>query len=89
MAPTTSSKAIVGAWVPLVIATIVSVAISDASEDTARSVAILTIAFAKVEIVGLYFMELRVAPRALRYVFTAWCVVTWAVLAAICAGWSA
>jgi heme/copper-type cytochrome/quinol oxidase subunit 4 len=88
MALTTSTKAIVGAWALLVIATVVSVGLSDTTVPTARSITILTIAFGKVAIVGLYFMELRTAPRALRYIFTAWCVLTWAVLTAMCAGWT-
>jgi caa(3)-type oxidase subunit IV len=42
---------------------------------TTASVVILLIAFVKVRLVGLYFMELRDAPTVLRGMFEAYCVV--------------
>jgi hypothetical protein len=39
------------------------------------SVLILLIAFMKVRLVGLYFMELREAPVALRGLFQGYCIV--------------
>ncbi|MGY4103750.1 cytochrome C oxidase subunit IV family protein [Nocardia sp. R16R-3T] len=44
------------------------------------SVVIFLVAFVKVRFVGLYFMELRNAPLALRGLFEAYCLVACAVL---------
>ena len=41
----------------------------------AASVVVLLIAFFKVRLVGLYFMELRHAPIPLRALFEGWCAV--------------
>jgi heme/copper-type cytochrome/quinol oxidase subunit 4 len=49
------------------------------SSTEARSLVILVVAFVKVRFVGLYFMELRTAPLALRTLFEGWCLV-------VCAG---
>jgi hypothetical protein len=43
-------------------------------------VALIAVAFVKVRLVGLYFMELRAAPLALRVVFEGWVVATGGVL---------
>jgi apolipoprotein N-acyltransferase len=40
------------------------------------STLVLVIAFVKVRYIGLYFMELRSAPRRLRLLFTLWTVLT-------------
>jgi len=40
----------------------------------AATVGVLLIAFAKVHFVGMHFMELRHAPRALAWTFNAWVV---------------
>src|SRR6516165_7952486 len=56
-------------WVVLVIATIASWTLGTAHgmhNHSLASVLILLIAFIKVRLVGLYFMELREAPTALR-----------------------
>jgi len=45
------------------------------SSTEARSLIILVVAFVKVRFVGLYFMELRTAPVALRALFEGWCLV--------------
>jgi Prokaryotic Cytochrome C oxidase subunit IV len=42
---------------------------------TLASVVILLIAFIKVRLVGLYFMELRGAPTLLRGLFEAYCAI--------------
>ncbi len=41
---------------------------------------VLAIAFVKARIVGLEFMELRLAPLALRLIFEAWTVIACALL---------
>ena len=48
--------------------------------------AIMVIAFAKVYLVGMYFMDLRTAPGALRFVFSAWTLLTCAVVVGLYIG---
>jgi caa(3)-type oxidase subunit IV len=47
------------------------------------SVIILLIAFIKVRLVGLYFMELREAPNILRGLFEAYCLIVCALLVGV------
>lgn len=47
------------------------------------AIAVVAIAFIKVYFVGIDFMELRHAPRALRLVFNAWIVITAATVGAL------
>lgn len=69
-------------WLALMLATAVSwwlgahhgVGVEEAT------IAVLTVAFVKVRFVGMYFMELRHAPLALRLLFEGWVVVVWAGL---------
>lgn len=42
--------------------------------------AIAVVAFVKVHLVGMYFMQLRHAPAMLRFSFMAWTVVTCALV---------
>ncbi len=44
------------------------------------SVIILLIAFIKVRLVGMYFMELRDAPNVLRGLFEAYCLIVCTLL---------
>lgn len=72
-----------GAWVVLILATVVSWTLGTQhgfNNYTLASVAILLIAFIKVRLVGLYFMELREAPTVLRGLFEAYCVVVCVVV---------
>lgn len=50
------------------------------SSAEARTLVILVVAFVKVRFVGLYFMELRTAPVALRALFEGWCLAACLVL---------
>ncbi len=50
------------------------------STHVAASLAIIVVAVVKLRLVGLYFMELREAPAALRGVFEGYCVVLLGVL---------
>lgn len=43
------------------------------TSDSARNVLLLAVAFVKVRFVGLYFMELKDAPWALRGIFEFYC----------------
>lgn len=73
-------------WFGLVLATLLSWLLSSehvfdsATARTLTTVAILGVAFVKVRYVGLDFMELRHAPRALRVVFDVWMLVVYGML---------
>jgi hypothetical protein len=47
------------------------------------TIAVLILAFFKVNVVGAYFMELRFAPLALKLVFNGWTLFVCAVLIGI------
>lgn len=73
-------------WVLLVAATVVSFWIGTEhgiSSDAGRALIILAIAFVKVRYVGLYFMDLRGAPLALRGIFEAYCVAVCLAMMAV------
>jgi hypothetical protein len=64
-------------WIALIAATLLSwwLGTDHGVHDVGTASAlILTVAFVKVRFVGLYFMELRDAPIALRGIFEGWCV---------------
>ena len=64
-------------WLGLTLATLLSYAIVDGGllPRPLATVAVLAIAFAKARYIGLDFMELRGAPRALRIAYEAWALV--------------
>jgi caa(3)-type oxidase subunit IV len=67
-----------GIWIVLILATVTSWVLGTEhgiNNHTLASAAILLIAFIKVRLVGLYFMELREAPTVLRGLFDAYCVI--------------
>jgi hypothetical protein len=73
------------AWAILAVLTTVSWALGtkhglDGAHHVPASLIIFVVAVFKVRVVGLYFMELRDAPTALRGVFEAYCVVLLGVL---------
>lgn len=73
-------------WALLVAATLTSwlVGAGHGIENRqAMTAAVLFIALMKGRLVGLYFMELRTAPMALRFLFEAWVVVTYGVVIGI------
>lgn len=67
-------------WFVLITATAVSWALGThhqiVDNTTATALIILAIAFIKIRYIGLYFMDLKDAPLALRAVLEAWCVIT-------------
>jgi caa(3)-type oxidase subunit IV len=69
-------------WLGLMTATFVSwwLGAGHGLEHRDASVVILLVAFAKARFVGLYFMELRDAPRVLRGLFEGYCVLVFAVV---------
>jgi len=53
------------------------------SSHQVASVVILLVAFIKVFLVGMYFMELRAAPNSLRAVFVGYCLLVFGVVTAM------
>jgi hypothetical protein len=73
-------------WMVLIVATMTSLALGTEhgiNSHTLASTAILLIAFIKVRLVGLYFMELREAPTVLRGLFEAYCVIVCTLVTAV------
>jgi Prokaryotic Cytochrome C oxidase subunit IV len=73
-------------WLVLVSATFVSWQLGAGheigvnSDTSAINIVILLVAFFKVRFVGLYFMELRDAPRLLRALFEGYCLMVCALV---------
>jgi len=67
-------------WLLLTVATVLSWALGT---HRGLAIAILVIAFVKIRFVGLYFMELRGAPPALRAVFETYCLAVLLMLSAM------
>jgi hypothetical protein len=78
-----SGRPILVVWALLIVATATSVALSGGGVSGVRPIVILSVAFVKVDLVGLWFMELRTAPNPLRWAFLAWSTVAWAALTAV------
>jgi caa(3)-type oxidase subunit IV len=73
-------------WLILILATVVSWTLGTDHgfhNHTLASVTILLIAFIKVRLVGLYFMELRDAPTVLRGLFETYCVIVCTVVVSV------
>ena len=76
-------NAITLAWMVLFVATAVSWYLGqDSTQVTslAAGIAILSLAFFKVRLILLYFMELRFAPQPWRGIFELWVVAVWAAV---------
>jgi heme/copper-type cytochrome/quinol oxidase subunit 4 len=69
-------------WLLLIAATLVSwrVGTDHGLHAQLATTIVVLVAFIKVRFVGLYFMELREAPVALRLVFEGYCAVVCAVV---------
>jgi hypothetical protein len=67
-------------WLLLTVATMLSWVLGN---HHGLAMAILVIAFIKIRFVGLYFMELRGAPPALRAVFETYCLAVLLTLSAM------
>lgn len=70
-------------WLALVAATLVSWSLGShhwLNGSRAASLTVLVVAFVKVRLIGLHFMELRAAPLGLRLAFETWVVVVCSVL---------
>jgi heme/copper-type cytochrome/quinol oxidase subunit 4 len=69
-------------WFVLIAATLISFALGTGhgiSSHHVASIAILLVAFIKVFLVGMYFMELRDAPDVLRGLFAGYCLLVFSV----------
>jgi hypothetical protein len=74
-------------WLVLILATLLTWSLGGrhhtpgtGAEHSLAGFSILLIAFIKIRFIGMYFMELRHAPLALRGVFELYCVATCGVL---------
>jgi hypothetical protein len=67
-------------WLLLTLATAASWLLGHGHGHGVTAVAIIVIAIVKIRFVGLYFMELRDAPVALRRIFEGYCAVVGATL---------
>lgn len=73
-------------WFVLIAATLLSFFLGTGhgiDSHQVASIAILLVAFVKVLLVGMYFMELREAPNALRGLFLGYCLVVFALTSAL------
>jgi hypothetical protein len=71
----------VAIWLVLMLATLLSFAFGDGlGSARLAAVAVLLVAYAKVNLIGRYFMELSGAPKGLQVGFLAFTVVTGAAL---------
>ncbi|MCG3753746.1 cytochrome C oxidase subunit IV family protein [Amycolatopsis sp. Poz14] len=76
-------------WLGLIIVTCLSFWLGSGhgfSSATAANIAVVAVAFLKVRCIGLYFMELKDAPRRLRVIFESYCLGLCAVLIVLLAG---
>jgi caa(3)-type oxidase subunit IV len=77
------SQRVVPVWLGLMLVTCVSWWLGTnhgTSDHKLATVVIMVVAFTKVRFVGMYFMELRQAPLALKLIFQGWCVVVCGVV---------
>jgi hypothetical protein len=73
-------------WLVLVVATSASWVLASECRgqfSAGTGTAVMLVAFVKVRLVGLHFMELRSAPVALRTLFEAYVVVVFTVVVAM------
>ncbi|WAC54034.1 cytochrome C oxidase subunit IV family protein [Gordonia sp. SL306] len=69
-------------WLILVLlAVVIPIVSRQTHAGTAATVVVLALAAYKVRLVGLDFMEIRSAPKGLRWAFETYCVGLWVVLA--------
>ncbi|ASF09475.1 hypothetical protein NBRGN_110_02500 [Nocardia brasiliensis NBRC 14402] len=70
-------------WLLLVAATGISLLLGSGhtTASTLGALAVITITFTKIWLVGFTFMELDTAPRVLQILFTSWVVATAVTLA--------
>jgi hypothetical protein len=82
----TATKRLVAVWAALLLLTFGSFAVGiEQSErlSAAATVVIIAVAMLKVRLIGLHFMDIRVAPLALRLIFEGYVLVVFVALAAL------
>lgn len=82
----TATRRVTVVWVALLGLTFASFVVGieqGAGVASAAAVVIIGIAMFKVRLIGIHFMDLRVAPRALRLIFEAYVLAVFVVLATI------
>jgi caa(3)-type oxidase subunit IV len=71
-------------WLILIVLTVVSWTLGAdhafGTHHVPTSLVIIAVAIFKIRLIGMYFMELRDAPLALRNVFESYCIVLLALL---------
>jgi heme/copper-type cytochrome/quinol oxidase subunit 4 len=70
-------------WFLLIVATMLSFSLGTGHGISSHEVAaimIMAVAFTKVLLVGMYFMELRHAPQVLRGLFLGYCLLVFSVV---------
>jgi caa(3)-type oxidase subunit IV len=77
-----------GVWLILLGATVLTavLGLEQAGASRAVGLALLAVAFVKLRLVGLYFMELRTAPLPLRLLFEGYVAGVFIVLAGLYIG---
>lgn len=71
-------------WLVLVLATVLGLALGQQpSASEAVHAGVLAVAFVKMRLVAMEFMELRIAPPHWRLLFDAWAVALWGALVAL------
>lgn len=63
------------AWAGLILISLVIWLVGAERGHGLIALGVIVLAFAKVAVIGRYFMELRDAPPLLQWMFNAWCVV--------------
>jgi Prokaryotic Cytochrome C oxidase subunit IV len=79
-------SAVTPVWVLLMVATAASCSLAahhGIGIHKVVTVAVLLVAFVKVALIGLYFMELRHAPPLLRHIFHGWYLAVCTVVVVI------
>jgi hypothetical protein len=82
----TMTRRVTLVWVLLLCLTFVSFAVGieqGAGVASAAAVVILGLALYKVRLIGIHFMDLRVAPRPLRLLFEGYVLAVFATLATL------
>lgn len=82
----TATRRITTVWVALLALTFASFLVGieqGAGEASLAAIVIILVALFKVRLIGVHFMDLRVAPRALRLIFEGYVLAVFIALAVI------
>ncbi|WP_084027715.1 cytochrome C oxidase subunit IV family protein [Mycobacterium avium] len=82
----TATRRITTVWVALLALTLASFLVGieqGAGATSLAAIVIIAVALCKVRLIGVHFMDLRVAPRALRLIFEGYVFAVFIALAVI------